>query len=145
MFAVLKTGGKQYKVAVNDIVTLEKLPGEAGDEIEFDQVLMLGGDTLEVGAPMVAGASVKGEVLEQFRGEKVISFKKRRRKHSSKTTRGHRQYLTRVRITDILGNADSAKKDKKAAAAKDDAPMTDAPSTDAARTTDDGAEQTNAS
>ncbi len=116
MFAVIKTGGKQYKVAVNDILSVEKLAGEAGEAVEFDQVLMLGGDKVTVGAPLVGGASVKAEVLEQYRGEKVISFKKRRRKHSSKSTRGHRQYLTRVKITDIVAGAKKTAKAKKAEA-----------------------------
>ncbi len=107
MFAVMKTGGKQYRVAANQILTVEKLPAEAGETVEFSEILMLGGDALQVGAPFIAGATVTAEVLEQLRGEKVISFKKRRRKHSSQRKRGHRQYLTRVRITDIL--ADGAK------------------------------------
>mgnify|MGYP001086781926 CR=1 FL=1 len=123
MFAVLKTGGKQYRVAVNDVVTLEKLPAEAGETIEFDSILMLGGDTVTVGAPFVAGATVKAEVLEQMLGPKVISFVKRRRKHSSQRRRGHRQQLTRVRITDILGAA----KPKKAAAKAEAAPDAEAP------------------
>ena len=110
MFAVLKTGGKQYRVAANQILTVEKLAAEAGETVEFSEILMLGGDDLKVGAPFVAGATVKAEVLEQQRGEKVISFKKRRRKNSTQRKRGHRQYLTRVRITDIL--ADGEKKAK---------------------------------
>jgi large subunit ribosomal protein L21 len=115
MFAVLKTGGKQYRVAANQILTVEKLAAEAGETVEFSEILMFGGDDLKVGAPFVAGATVKAEVLEQLRGEKVISFKKRRRKHSSQRKRGHRQYLTRVRITDILGGgAKAAKAEAKA-------------------------------
>lgn len=110
MFAVLKTGGKQYRVAANDLLTVEKLAGEAGDTVEFNEILMLGGDEVRVGAPFVAGAVVTAEVVEQFRGEKVVSFKKRRRKHSSQRKRGHRQYLTKVRITDIsAGGARAAK------------------------------------
>ena len=116
MFAVMKTGGKQYKVAKGDIVIIEKLEAEAGDNVEFDQVLMLGGDAITVGAPLVEGAVVKAEVVEQTRGEKTISYIKRRRKHSSQRKRGHRQYLTVVRVTDIL--ADGAKPAKKAAAKK---------------------------
>jgi large subunit ribosomal protein L21 len=108
MFAVLKTGGKQYRVAANDVLTVEKLAGEAGDTVEFQEVLMLGGDEPRVGAPFVAGAVVTAEVLEQFRGPKVISFKKRRRKHSSQRKRGHRQHLTRVRITDIAAGGAKA-------------------------------------
>jgi large subunit ribosomal protein L21 len=113
MFAVLKTGGKQYRVAKDDVLTVEKLAAEAGETVRFEEILMLGGDDLKLGAPFVKGASVTAEVLEQLRGPKVISFKKRRRKHSSQRRRGHRQYLTRVRITDILGSGA-----KKAAAAK---------------------------
>ncbi len=123
MFAVLKTGGKQYKVAVNDVVTLEKLPAEAGAAIEFDTVLMLGGETVTVGAPFVEGAAVKAEVLEQMLGPKVISFKKRRRKHSSQRKRGHRQHLTRVRITEIVAAGKTAK--SKARPAADAAPEAD--------------------
>jgi large subunit ribosomal protein L21 len=118
MFAVLKTGGKQYRVAANDVLTVEKLAGEAGDTVEFNEILMLGGDELKVGAPFVAGAIVTAEVVEQFRGEKVISFKKRRRKHSSQRKRGHRQYLTKVRITDISAGG------RKAAKAKAEVPAT---------------------
>ena len=117
MFAVLKTGGKQYRVAANDLLTVEKLAGDAGDTVEFNEILMLGGDEPKVGAPFVAGAVVTAEVVEQFRGEKVISFKKRRRKHSSQRKRGHRQYLTKVRITDISAGG------KKAAAAKAEVPV----------------------
>lgn len=119
MFAVLKTGGKQYRVAKDDVVTIEKLEAEAGDTVEFDQVLMIVGDENKIGTPLVAGATVKGEVLEQMLGPKVISFKKRRRKSSSQRRRGHRQHLTRVRITDILG--DNAKAAKAKAETKADA------------------------
>lgn len=102
MFAVLKTGGKQYKVAKDDIFLIEKLTADPGETVQFNNVLMLGGDEVTVGAPLVDGAAVQAEVLEQTRGPKVISFVKRRRKHSSQRKRGHRQYLTRVRITEIL-------------------------------------------
>ena len=108
MFAVMKTGGKQYKVAANDIFLVEKLPAEAGRTVRFTEILMLGGDTVTIGAPFVAGASVVAEVLEQTKGPKVISFVKRRRKHSSQRRRGHRQPLTRIRITDILGSGTEA-------------------------------------
>lgn len=101
MFAVIKTGGKQYKVAANDVITIERLEGEVGDVIAFDQVLMLGGDAITVGSPLVAGATVAAELVEQARGPKVISFKKRRRQNS-KRKKGHRQDLTIVRITEIL-------------------------------------------
>ena len=110
MFAVIKTGGKQYKVAVNDVIKVEKLAGEAGETLTFDNVLMHGGDGAPtVGSPMVSGAVVTGEILEQFRDKKVIAFKKRRRKHSSMTKKGHRQYLTAVRIKGIPGDADGSK------------------------------------
>ncbi len=106
MFAVIKTGGKQYKVAADDVFTVEKLAGEAGDTIEFTEVLMVGADDgVTVGAPFIAGAAVKAEVVEQTRGPKVISFKKRRRKHSSARKKGHRQHLTMVRVTEIATGA----------------------------------------
>ncbi len=108
MFAVLKTGGKQYKVATGDIFLIEKLVAEAGETVQFNEVLMIGGETVTVGAPRVAGAAVQAEVLEQTKGPKVISFVKRRRKHSSQRKRGHRQHLTRVRITDILATGAEA-------------------------------------
>jgi large subunit ribosomal protein L21 len=101
MFAVIKTGGKQYTVAANDVITIERLEGEAGDVISFTDVLMLGGDKVVVGSPLVAGATVAGELVEQARGPKVISFKKRRRQNS-KRKKGHRQHLSLVRITEIL-------------------------------------------
>ncbi len=101
MFAVIKTGGKQYKVAAQDVITIEKLTAEPGDVVAFETVLMIGGETTVVGTPTVTGATVAGEVLEQARGPKVISFKKRRRQNS-KRKKGHRQDLTVVRITDIL-------------------------------------------
>jgi large subunit ribosomal protein L21 len=102
MFAVIKTGGKQYRVAANDQITIEKLIGSAGETVAFEHVLMLTRDGVTtVGAPTVAGASVAAEIVEQGRGDKVISFKKRRRQNS-KRKRGHRQDLTVVRITDIL-------------------------------------------
>ncbi|SEP12582.1 LSU ribosomal protein L21P [Salinihabitans flavidus] len=102
MFAVLKTGGKQYKVHSGDMLQVEKLAADAGDKVQFNDVLMLGGDKTVVGAPFVAGAAVQAEVIDQIKGDKVIKFVKRRRKHSSKRTVGHRQKLTLVRVTDIL-------------------------------------------
>ncbi|MDO6485171.1 50S ribosomal protein L21 [Shimia thalassica] len=102
MFAVLKTGGKQYKVQSGDVLRVEKLAADAGETVQFNEVLMLGGDNTVVGAPLVADAGVQAEVIDQIKGEKVIHFVKRRRKHSSKRTKGHRQKLTLVRITDIL-------------------------------------------
>jgi large subunit ribosomal protein L21 len=111
MFAVIKTGGKQYRVAVEDKLKVEKVAGEPGDIIQFGDVLMVGGDAVTIGAPTVAGASVAAEVLDQGRGPKVIAFKKRRRKNSRRK-RGHRQELTFVRITEIL--TDGAKPTKAA-------------------------------
>ncbi|MBP1847120.1 large subunit ribosomal protein L21 [Rhizobium petrolearium] len=103
MFAVIKTGGKQYRVAANDMLTIEKLEAEAGAVIEFNEVLVVGeGADAKIGAPFVKGATVKAEVVEHNRGKKVLSFKKRRRQNS-KRIRGHRQHHTVVRITDILG------------------------------------------
>lgn len=127
MFAVLKTGGKQYKVQAGDVLRVEKLAADAGDTIQFDEVLMLGGDAPVVGAPLVEGAAVKAEVIDQIKGEKLINFVKRRRKHSSKRTKGHRQKLTLVRITEIL--ASGATKSAPKAAAKA-APAADAASSD---------------
>ncbi len=104
MFAVLKTGGKQYKVQAGDILRIEKLAADAGETIQFDEILMLGGDAPVVGAPLVDGAAVKAEVIDQIKGEKLIHFVKRRRKHSSKRTKGHRQKLTLIKITEILAS-----------------------------------------
>ena len=106
MFAVIKTGGKQYRVVPNDKFTIERLPGAAGDLVTFNEVLMVGST---IGAPFVQGAAVTAEIVEQTRGKKVISFKKRRRQNS-KRTRGHRQDLTMIRIAEILtdGKAPSA-------------------------------------
>jgi large subunit ribosomal protein L21 len=101
MFAVIKTGGKQYRVALEDKLKVEKVAGNPGDVVEFGEVLVVGGDTPTLGTPTVAGAIVAGEVLEQGRGPKVIAFKKRRRKNSRRK-RGHRQEYTLVRITEIL-------------------------------------------
>ena len=102
MFAVLKTGGKQYKVSSGDMLRVEKLAADAGEKVQFNEILMLGGDKPVVGAPMVNGAAVQAEVVDQIRGEKVIHFVKRRRKHGSQRTKGHRQSLTLLRVTDIL-------------------------------------------
>lgn len=100
MYAVIKTGGKQYRVAPNDVIQVERLDVKPGASVELDQVLMLGGDEPKFGAPLVAGVKVAATVLEQVRGPKVIIFKKRRRKNSRRRT-GHRQDLTVLRITDI--------------------------------------------
>lgn len=102
MFAVLKTGGKQYKVQSGDVLRVEKLAAAAGDTVQFNEILMLGGDAPVLGTPNVDGAAVQATVIDQIKGEKLIHFVKRRRKHSSKRTKGHRQQLTLLRITDIL-------------------------------------------
>ena len=102
MFAVIKTGGKQYRVAKDDVIAVERLPAEAGEVIALDQVLMLGeGAAATVGRPLVAGACVAATVVEQTRGDKIIVFKKKRRQNYRRK-RGHRQDLTVLRITDIL-------------------------------------------
>ena len=102
MFAVLKTGGKQYKVASGDVLKVERLAGEAGDRVQFNEVLMLGGDKPVIGAPLVDDAAVQAEIVDQIKGPKLIHFVKRRRKHSSQRKKGHRQQLTVLRITEIL-------------------------------------------
>jgi len=108
MFAVLKTGGKQYKVQKGDVLRIEKLAAAAGDKIQFNEILMVGGDAPVIGAPTVDGAAVQAEVIDQIKGEKLIHYVKRRRKHSSQRTKGHRQHLTLVRVTDIVASgADS--------------------------------------
>jgi large subunit ribosomal protein L21 len=102
MFAVMKTGGKQYKVQAGDRLRVEKLAADAGETVQFNDILMLGGDAPVVGSPMVSGAAVQALVVDQVKGEKLIHFVKRRRKHSSQRTKGHRQQLTLVEITEIL-------------------------------------------
>ncbi len=101
MFAVIKTGGKQYRVAAEDKIKIDGIDREPGDIVEFGEVLMLGGDNPQVGAPTISGAMVAGEVLQHTRGEKVIAFKKRRRKNSRRK-RGYRHDFTVIRITEIL-------------------------------------------
>ena len=103
MYAVIRTGGKQYRVAPKDVVTIEKLPGEAGAQVEFTEVLMVAGgeSSPKLGTPLLSGAKVIAEVVEQGRAPKVIAFKKRRRKNSRRK-RGHRQQQTVVRITEIV-------------------------------------------
>ncbi|MEM8801132.1 MAG: 50S ribosomal protein L21 [Pseudomonadota bacterium] len=99
MFAVMKTGGKQYRVQAGDVLRVEKLAADAGEKIQFNEVLMVGST---VGTPLVEGAAVQAEVVDQIKGEKVIHFVRRRRKHSSKRTKGHRQQLTLLKVTEIL-------------------------------------------
>ena len=114
MYAVIKTGGKQYKVAKGDVLRVEKLNAAAGEMISFDQILMLGDDQgTIVGAPRIAGAEVKATVLEQVRDDKVIVFKKRRRKNSRRKN-GHRQALTILRVTEVLSKPVKARPKAKA-------------------------------
>lgn len=121
MFAVIKTGGKQYKVAQDDVIVVEKLDADAGSELVFDNVLMMGdGDDVTMGEPVVAGAQVVGEVVEQRKGAKVIIFKKRQR-NTYRRKKGHRQHETVIKITEILA------KGGKKAAAKKAAPKAEAP------------------
>ncbi|MGE0407840.1 MAG: 50S ribosomal protein L21 [Amphiplicatus sp.] len=121
MYAVVKTGGKQYRVAKDDFIDIERLPGEAGETVTLHEVLMVAdGADVTVGAPLIEGASVAGEIVEQRRGPKIIVFKKRRRQNYRRK-KGHRQLLTRLKVTDILtGGAKPKAKAKKRA--KADAP-----------------------
>ena len=128
MYAVIKTGGKQYRVAANDKITIEKLEGAAGDQVVFDAVLMVAnGGTVDIGAPFVAGATVVGEIAAQEKADTVYIFKKRRRKHYRRRN-GHRQLLTSVTITDILTGG--AKAEAKAKAPKAEAAALAAPAGD---------------
>ena len=146
MFAVLKTGGKQYRVQAGDVLRVEKLAADAGEKVQFNEILVVGST---VGTPMVDGAAVLAEVIDQIKGDKVIHFVKRRRKHGSKRTKGHRQQLTLLRVTEILEKgADksgvkaaigagsvstaavaAAKPAKKAAATKEEAPKAESKKT----------------
>ena len=123
MFAVIKTGGKQYRVAADATLEVGKVAGEPGEIVTFSDVLMLGGDQPKLGAPLVSGASVAAEIVEHKRGPKVIAFKKRRR-HNSRRKRGHRQDFSVVRITEIL--TDGAKPSKAAGERKPRAKKTKA-------------------
>ena len=124
MFAVIKTGGKQYRVCPEDVLKIEKVAGEAGDFVELSDVLVVGeGGNITTGAPLVDGACVSAEIVEQGRTRKIIAFKKRRRQNSRRTI-GHRQQLTTVRIAEILTDG---KKPSKKAAAKKEAPKKEAP------------------
>ncbi len=124
MFAVIKTGGKQYKVAKGDVLIIEKLDSAEGEPVIFDQVLMLGdGDNITLGAPLVEGAQVRAELLETRKGGKIIVFKKKRRK-GYRRTKGHRQFETVVRVSEILPK--DAKAAPKKAAAKPAAKKTEA-------------------
>jgi large subunit ribosomal protein L21 len=111
MFAVIKAGGKQYRVAAEDVIRIDRVNGQPGEIVEFGEVLVLGGDTPQLGTPTIAGATVAGEVLQHTRGDKVIAFKKRRRQNSRRK-RGFRHEFSVVRITEIL--TDGAKPSKEA-------------------------------
>lgn len=108
MFAVLKTGGKQYRVQAGDVLRVERIAAQAGEKVQFNEILMLGGDSPVIGTPTVDGAGVQAEVIDQVKADKVIHYVKRRRKHSSQRTKGHRQKLTLVRVTDILASGADA-------------------------------------
>jgi len=99
-YAVIKTGGKQYRVKSGDVINVEKLDGEAGDSVKLEEVLMLGGDDVKVGAPLIEGASVDAEIVEQTRAPKIIVFKKRRRQNYRRK-KGHRQEMTTLKINTI--------------------------------------------
>jgi large subunit ribosomal protein L21 len=143
MFAVFKTGGKQYRVAAEDVLRVDKVKGEPGEIVEFGEVLVVGGDNVTLGVPTVAGATVAAEVLDQARGGKIIAFKKRRRKNSRRK-RGHRQEFTLIRITEIL--TDGKKPSKTAQPRPKRAPKpapadTETPAAAAAAASDDAAPQ----
>jgi large subunit ribosomal protein L21 len=134
MYAVIRTGGKQYRVAPDDVLDIERIPGDAGDTIEFTDVLMVGGDAEpQVGAPHIDGASVAAELVEHLRGQKIIIFKKKRRT-TYRRKQGHRQELTKVRITEILTGGAKPKKAAKPVAKTDEKP---AKATPAAKINDD--------
>ena len=141
MFAVFKTGGKQYRVAAEDVLKVDKVKGDPGEIVEFGEVLVVGGDNVTLGVPTVAGATVAAEVLEQARGPKIIAFKKRRRKNSRRKI-GHRQEFTLLRITEMWTDGKKPSKQaqprvKRAAAAPeaaaDDTTDTAAPKASAKR------------
>ncbi|HKM87213.1 MAG TPA: 50S ribosomal protein L21 [Xanthobacteraceae bacterium] len=127
MFAVFKTGGKQYRVAAEDVLKIDKVKGTPGEIVEFGEVLLVGGEAVTLGAPTVIGATVAAEVLDQARGPKIIAFKKRRRKNSRRK-RGHRQEFTLVRITEILTDGKKPSKTVQPRPKRAPAPTAEAPS-----------------
>jgi len=139
MFAVFKTGGKQYRVAAEDVLKVDKVKGAPGEIVEFGEVLLVGGDSVTLGAPTVAGATVAAEVLDQARGPKIIAFKKRRRKNSRRK-RGHRQEFTLLRITEILTDGQKPSKTAPPRPKRAPAPATAAPD-DAAATASETASE----
>ena len=100
MFAVIRSGGKQYRVAKDEVITVERLEGDVGATLKLEEILLLGGDSPKAGSPLIAGAAVQAEIVEHGRGEKVVAFKKKRRKNTHRK-RGHRQHYTKLRITAI--------------------------------------------
>jgi large subunit ribosomal protein L21 len=133
MFAVIRTGGKQYRVAPNDIIKVEKIAGEPGDIVELAEVILLGGEGgPKTGSPTIAGAMVAAEVISQTRGDKIVVFKKKRRKNYRRK-KGHRQLLTALRITEILTDgkkpSKAAPKPEKKAAPKSEAKKAEKPDT----------------
>ncbi len=131
MFAVFKTGGKQYREAAEDVLMVDKVNGAPGEIVEFGEVLVVGGDSVMLGAPTVVGATVAAEVLDQARGPKIIAFKKRRRKNSRRK-RGHRQEFTLLRITEILTEGKKPSKTAQPRPKRAPAPGTAAPDNAAA-------------
>jgi len=120
MFAVIKTGGKQYKVAKNDIISVEKLLGEPGDKLELNEVLMLGedGKAPKIGSPLIEKARIVAEILEQSKDDKIIVFKKKRR-HNYRRKRGHRQNLTVLKVLEVSQTSTKVKPDNKSSTKKD--------------------------
>jgi large subunit ribosomal protein L21 len=131
MFAVIRAGGKQYRVAAEDVIRIDRVTGEPGQVVEFGEVLLLGGDTPQIGAPTVAGATVAGEVLQHTRGDKVIAFKKRRRKNSRRK-RGYRHEFSVIRITEILTGGAKPSKEAKPRPKREAKPKADAEASPAA-------------
>jgi large subunit ribosomal protein L21 len=140
MFAVIKTGGKQYRVAAEDVIRIDRVEGEPGDVVQFGEVLAVGGDKPQFGLPLISGATVAGELLQHTRGDKVIAFKKRRRKNSRRK-RGYRHEFSVIRITEILTDGKKAaekpparpKREKPAVVAQAEGPQTPAEAISAAR------------
>jgi large subunit ribosomal protein L21 len=139
MFAVFKTGGKQYRVAAEDVLKVAKVKGEPGEIVEFGEVLVVGGDSVSLGAPTVVGATVAAQVLQQARGPKIIAFKKRRRKNSRRK-RGFREEFTLLRITEILTDGKKASKTAQPRPKRVSVPKAEAAS--ATESGDDAAEAT---
>jgi large subunit ribosomal protein L21 len=130
MFAVIKTGGKQYRVAAEDVIRVDRVKNNPGEVVSFGEVLVVGGDTPQIGAPTVSGATVAGEVLAHERGDKVIAFKKRRRKNSRRK-RGYRHEFSLIRITEILTEGRKPSDNPPPRPKREAKPKTEAPAADA--------------